>query len=457
MVSQSFSSGPPPRRNEFPIDDIPPTQIPEEISTQLFPKTSISPPLCRRRRSVAPIIRPSKDSIYDILHQHPGTSLFVRPFLWTDQHTTLLGARFCELPRCDTPLPNNVPGSPPSRGHVRPSPAIKTLSHSLSEMLLPVSMFPVNAEAVTDLMSTLWPAAFSGKSYRSPELPMFFGDRVYRDAARAHVMWSYPASNSPSIHSSVGSVSTGSSTPAGHNPANLPMMCYINRDSLLHMRQNIFRVVPGPGQTSNESVRRLQQARSKALLPANSDHDAQFMAIFLAMAQRHFYKPPGPAVQRDTRWWTAEGPPPRPDFHDMKLRILTHETDTADFILYTGHVTAKFLERFHDPFKAPLDDDGSVPGLKIEYTRIPIWPILGLRERLGKALGEDIVGPFDPTIMETWYDDEAEKEAHKNGKRKRGALSEVFNGSFEEGTDDESGLLSVKRKRLAPALLCRRD
>lgn len=400
------------------------------------PKASI-PSAPRRRR------RPSKDSLYDLLRQHPGTSLFVRPFCWTDQHAALLGARFCELPRCDTPLPNNEPGSPPSRGHLRPSPAIKTLSSSLSEMLLPASVYPAtNPRAVAAIISTLWPASFSSKPQFSPELHLFFGDRVYRDAARTPVMWCYQSSSSPA------KLASGPSTLTGRGLAHLPMMCYVSRDSLLLMRSNLFRVVLGPSRAFNEPVYRLQRARSKALLPANLDHDVQFTAIFLAMAQRHFYPSPEPASRRDTRWWTAEGPPPRPDFEDVKLRILTHDTNTADFILYTGHVTAKFLDRFHQPFKTPLGDDGRVPGLDIEYVRIPIWPILGLRERLGKALGADLVGPFDPTVMETWDNDETEKTSPNNGKRRRGALSEVFNGSFEEGTDDEAERLSVKRRRL---------
>ncbi|KAH7200707.1 hypothetical protein BKA60DRAFT_435837, partial [Fusarium oxysporum] len=55
----------------------------------------------------------------------------------------------------------------------------------------------------------------------------------------------------------------------------------------------------------------------------------------------------------------------------------------------------EYLEKFTFPFTAPLDnDDAAISGLKIEYTRVPIWPILALRERLTEALGQDVVRAF---------------------------------------------------------------
>jgi hypothetical protein len=126
-----------------------------------------------------------------------------------------------------------------------------------------------------------------------------------------------------------------------------------------------------------------------------------------------------------------QGIPPCPNFHDLKLKILTHDTETAEFIVYTGYITKEFLEKFHDPFKAPLnDDDAVVSGIKIEYTRVPIWPILGLRERLGKALGQEIVGAFNPDEIETW-----EKDPERPGGEKR--KREVFvNSSFEDESEE---------------------
>lgn len=138
-----------------------------------------------------------------------------------------------------------------------------------------------------------------------------------------------------------------------------------------------------------------------------------------------------------------KGIPPCPSFHDLTLRILTHDTDTAEFLVYTGYITKEFLEKFHDPFKAPVSsDEESKSGINIEFTRVPIWPILGLRERLGKALGQDVVGEFDPTEIETW---EADSEQTGGGKRKREALSEVLNKSFDDESDGEHRLSAKKR------------
>lgn len=135
--------------------------------------------------------------------------------------------------------------------------------------------------------------------------------------------------------------------------------------------------------------------------------------------------------------------PPCPNFRDLTLRILTHDIDTSEFLVYTGHITKEFLEKFHDPFKAPAGgDDATVSGIKIEFTRVPIWPILGLRERLGKALSQDIVGQFDPEEIETW---ESEAEQKEGVKRKREALSEVLNSSFDDDSEDEPALAAKKR------------
>ncbi|KAJ6439466.1 fungal specific transcription factor domain-containing protein [Purpureocillium lavendulum] len=440
-------------------------EAPEEALMCPPPPTAVSKP---RRRRAARIFRPAEGSIYDVLHEHAGSSLFVRPICWTDKHAELLGATFHQLPRCDSPSPLNVPESPPrpTKGHMEPSQTITSLSNSLTEILTPGSPHPVMTSSfIKTILTTLWPTAFR-KPVFLPELHLFFGDRVYRDTVRTQVMWNFPAESARSSQSSFKTISTrpadsyGPSTPTAHNPAGLPMMCYISRNQLAVVRRTLFRIAPGPGRSWNAPVFRLQQARSRLLIPADPDHDVQFVAIFLAMAQRHFYNAPPPSSRRDSQWSPAPSKTnlPCPQFEDIKLHILTHDVDEAEFIVYTGHVTAKFLERFHDPLKAPRDETGRVPGLKIEFMRVPIWPILGLRERLGKALGEGIVGSFDPTEMETWETPADTdllsggadgRESQSNGKRKREALSEVFNASFDEESDaDEDEDVGVKKRCL---------
>lgn len=418
--------------------------------------TSQAPPSAPRARSHSHrrrhrVYRPAKNSLYDLFYEHAGTSLFVRPICWTDLHAQILGARFQELPPCDTPQPVTLPGTPPSKGHMRPSQTIITLSDSLTQILLPDVVHPfVCSTAIKTVLMTLWPESFS-KSQFLPELHLFFGGRVYRDSVRAQIMWNFPPSEEvKSSYSSFRTVttrpadsfshSTQQSTPQG--PANLPMVCYLGKSQLASIRRNLFRIASGPGRGWNEPVWRLQQLRAKMLIPSNLDHDAHFVGIFLAMAQKHFYVPPVISTRRDSPMSTEEKIPPCPNFHDVTLRILTHDTDTSEFLVYTGYVTAKFLERFHDPFKAPTDAEGQTPGIRIEYTRVPIWPILGLRERLGKALGHDVVGQFDPEEIETW---EVDLDKHDLHKRKREPLTEVINNSFSSDSEDEPTLTAKKR------------
>lgn len=327
------------------------------------------------------------------------------PSCWTDLHAQLLGARFRELTPCDTPLPRNVAGSPPSRSHLWPSHTITTLSDALSDILLPNAVNPIlSSNAIKTILSTLWPAPFAESQFL-PDLHLFFGDRVYWDAVRTQIN--------------------------------------VSKNQLAAMRRNMFRIAPGPGSGWNAPVFHLQRARSRLLVPTNADHDVQFLVMFLATAQRHFYATPLPCSRRDSKkWWRFEGPPQLPDFRDVKLRILTHDNETAEFIVYTARVTARFLERFHEPSEMPHDEDGGVAGIDMEYTKVPIWPILGLRERLGKALGEEIVGHFDPTEMETWEADGAGR-----GKCTREALTEVCYAGLDE-SDDEARRVGVKKRCL---------
>ncbi|KAK1239399.1 hypothetical protein MKX07_008887 [Trichoderma sp. CBMAI-0711] len=469
-----------------------PSSSPETDSDKVVETPEMTPPTTQRPRKLKSppsqpqprpplpprpprIRRPRKGSLRDILRQHAGTALFMRPICWTDLHASLLGARFCELPPCDTPQPCDLPGPTPSQGHIQPSDTITRLSEALTEILTPLSQVAKpTSTAVKVILSTLWPAAFA-KSHTAPELNMYYGDKVYFDAVRAQALWNFPP-NPPTLSSQSSTAtiiarpceSHGSlaSTTTAHSPANLPMLCYIGKQQLATIRQHLFRVGTGPDAKPNMPVLRLQRLRAKQLIPTDSDEDAHFVGIFLAMAQRHFYTTPvkipreGYWPPREGRWSPREGKPLRPNFQDVKLRILTHDNETCEFLVYTGYVTAKFLDRFYDPSCAPLDEDGNVEGMKIEFTRVPIWPILGLRERLGKALGEDIVGPFDPSKMETWefdgprpeprsQDSDATVATVVTSKRKRGSSPSTSGESSEEESDDDDSDLPDKRRCLS--------
>ena len=120
------------------------------------------------------------------------------------------------------------------------------------------------------------------------------------------------------------------------------------------------------------------------------------------------------------------------------------------FLVYTSTVTQTFIDRFIEPLSTPArdcaDGAGGIPGMKIEYAKVPYWPILGLRERLGKALGEDIVGPFNPNDVETWVDEEP-PSMDRGAKRKSEALNKASNGSFKSNIDslDEPPIVGKKR------------
>lgn len=87
------------------------------------------------------------------------------------------------------------------------------------------------------------------------------------------------------------------------------------------------------------------------------------------------------------------------------MRLMTLDREKSDLIVYTGYVTSTFLERFRRPRRVPIAYIHNSIGMAIDYVCIPIWPILDLRERLGKALGEDIAGVFDQKAMKTWEED----------------------------------------------------
>lgn len=104
---------------------------------------------------------------------------------------------------------------------------------------------------------------------------------------------------------------------------------------------------------------------------------------------------------------------PVKEFHDVRLGIITLDGETRDFIVYTTVVTAAFLKRFAEPMKAaPNSQDQS--GMRIEFTRVPVWPVLGLRERLGKALGRELVGDVQEAI--DLFSDDAKGDDNANGK-----------------------------------------
>lgn len=275
----------------------------------------------------------------ELIRRNPGINLLVPPSLWGKTHAELLGITLKKRAPVEHPTPVSEPGSKPSKGLLRPSTTISELAHSLSELLQPTSAHPDPSLHVGIVLGLLYPNVF-GNAEQKPKLDLIFGNR--RGRVAVPLMWNYPDSADKT-----GSLSTPRSTvPA--KPA-MPMVCYVDT----------------------------AKASSRQPLPM------YLAGVFIAMAQKHFATTPQPA------------------YVDLTLRIVTHDSKAKAFIVYTGHVTTKLLQRFAYPYEAPMDYANQVDGLEIEKTPVPMWPILGCKERLGQAMGEEVVGPVNPALMET--------------------------------------------------------
>lgn len=401
------------------------------------------------------------------MREHPGESLYVVPICWTDRHAKLLGARFVEL----DPVVQPIPGER-FDGWTEPTPTARVLTRDLSTLLSTESKRAhCKIFAIKNIMSTLYPEVFT-KAKSQTDLDIYFGPRAFRKAIRVPVAWKYPESTGSSFDSAITRMATSfENAPASSGAAtpgpSSPMLVYIGKSQLASIRQNLFRICPGPqgGDSRNTPVTNLQKLRSKHLIPGRDNHDAHFVGILLAMAQARFYGEPTSRAssQSSARSGTTIDMLPE-KFHDVKVHLLTHSDDSTEFIVYKATVSATFLERFARPSKAPKTADGEAAdptstGMKITFARVPIWPVLGLKERLGKALGPDLVSDDmfysdDPEDMETWETKEERLIRNQRWLRRRQQeleyyrprvkrrreeaqfIAEMLHSSFEFENDD---------------------
>lgn len=190
----------------------------------------------------------------------------------------------------------------------------------------------------------------------------------------------------------------------------------------------------GPNRSYNGPVHRLQALRSKNLMPDNQDEDQYFVAAIIALAQQAVYAD----VQARRTLFI-----PR----DVEVRIITVSEEEECFIVYSAIVPAACVEKFDEPSKAPPSE----AKFDIKHTRVPVWPVLGLKERLGHVLGRELVGDFNEHGMDTYEDELTPLPETPSPKRRREVLSEVLNASFSEDRDattPEAGGNIVKRRRL---------
>ncbi|KAK6071404.1 hypothetical protein SCUP234_09718 [Seiridium cupressi] len=391
-------------------------------------KHSKQPP--RRQHTV-----PERGSLWDIMHEHQGTSLYVLPICWTDLHTRLLGCRFIHRPPQTTPTPT-VSSSP--KRSPRASSAVVGIGRDLDTLMGKDTPRNVMAKtrALRSVISTLFPTHLC-KPKSNAELSLRFGSRVYHKATRAQVIWKHHDASmsfdSATTWTSSRSTSQLMASMSVNIAGDTPVLAYVSRSNLNHIRHNCFRILQGPNRSPNTPVHRLQTLRSKNLIPSNLDEDPHFVATIIALAQQQLY-PDGFRASTITA-------------RDITVRLFTTSEEDEAFIIYTATVPAAFLMMFHEPHKAPKGD----AELKIDYTHVPVWPVLGLKERLSQVLGHELVGAFDPLKLETFADEEEEimgVAQTTSPKRRRDVLSEVLNVSFSEDRESANGdELSIMGKR----------
>lgn len=398
------------------------------------------------------------------MHDHSGESLFIIPICWADAHAKLLGVNFndCDPVRKPTPNFDSFSASYPPR----PSRIATELSNDLTAILSSKST-PFDSESIKAVMRTLFPTTLT-KAKSNVDLEVRFGNHVLKRAVRVAVLWKHPDSPGCSFDSaatkpasSYGRIPLGGrpscdsqvsdwSLSSSQSHANRPLLAFVNRNHLTLVRRTLYRVMPGPdkGDVQNTPVTNLQKLRSKHLVPEHCDHDSYLVAIMLAIAQTQCYPPASrsgsssrSSSQRSSRglFNPSETVSPQPEFRDVPVKIMSQDSDTADFVIYSTTVTATFLKRFSDPTKAPAANAPVDGGLKVNVTRVPVWPVLGLKERLAKALGSEVAGEeLTQSIVdgdiETWESDQERKmrlSSLNSLKRGRDSFSEVLNTSFD--------------------------
>ncbi|KAI0852023.1 hypothetical protein F5Y00DRAFT_228443 [Daldinia vernicosa] len=417
-----------------------------------------------RRTKCCKVLSPGIGSLYDILHDHASTALYVPPLCWTEFHTQVLGCRFMQQPPQTTPVPSS-PSSPSRKSqHPKVPQTVVHISRTLDIIMKKGIPTYEQNEAMKSVLNDLFPGQLSPTDLSS--LTLRCGKDRYISGVRCQALYkdlisSHSFESTTTCSSDVSIINIEGDTRAPYNP---PILAYLDLDYLNHIRRNCFRVSSGPNGSFNGPIHRLQKIRSEKLIPKNPNEDQYILATILAMAQQHVYG----------NMFTGEGFVPK----DVEVRVLTVSKNDESFVVYSSVVPTAFLTMFHEPGKSPQGNTK----FTINYQHVPIWPVLGLKERLGQALGKDLIGEFDIDRIETFQDEPVpsleggksdsfdeklqvvlqklneEDESISNTaqrtpspKRKRRIFSEVFNGSFSENYESSGypSELLAKRRRLA--------
>lgn len=185
-------------------DSSPPTPAsqssPESPASPATPKASTMELKLKRKHTCIRIRRkhvvPEIGSLYDILHDHATTSLFILPLCWTNLHIQLLGCRFTQLPAQETPTPT------PSKSSRRATPpTVLNMSRDLNTLISTELDRPLlQTRAMKDVLSTLFPTHLS-RARTCVDLGIRFGPRWHHRAVRCQAVWKHPDSSSTSFDS----------------------------------------------------------------------------------------------------------------------------------------------------------------------------------------------------------------------------------------------------------------
>ncbi|KZL64681.1 hypothetical protein CI238_11857 [Colletotrichum incanum] len=372
----------------------------------------------------------AKGSLNDILTKNAGLRLFVKPVQWTNFHLDCLGVSFTERPPCDTPVPPaSSQGTYPSYDGELPKSA-QDLLDALNNML-GAETEALRTDAICAAMSQLYCGQLTGS--KNTDLHHYFGHRAYHNTCRMQVLWKAAPPRSSCITSrgseptwspATSDVPTDAKTGRVIIARSEPILAYVSTGTVQAARRNTYKA-----RRDNAPVERLNKLSYKTFAPLNAHQDPFLAGVTLALAQRPFYHEPRPPAAKSSHS-LAVSPSFNDKVHDVAVHILTiddRDPDVPYFIVHDGVVTEALLRKFHNPVENP-QPTGEADGMRIEYTRVPIWPVLGLKERLGKALGKDIVGDFNEDHIEMW----GMGAKSSDGRHKRPNDDEVQSSSHDE-------------------------
>ncbi|KXJ85169.1 hypothetical protein Micbo1qcDRAFT_181041 [Microdochium bolleyi] len=152
----------------------------------------------------------------------------------------------------------------------------------------------------------------------------------------------------------------------------LSTACALTLSLLLYHLDGTRRAYPnrlkdGLNVSYDAPVHQLEASRSETFMFSNISEYQYLVAAIIALAQREVYT-------------NDEAGSSRFRSRDVPVHLITvFEQKHAYFIVYSAVVPATYLEMFHEPNKAPTGR----AKLNIYHTRVPMWPLKGLKERLG--------------------------------------------------------------------------